>query len=168
MPLVYEELRGLAAAKLAREAAGQTLQPTALVHEAFLRLAEGEFANRPHFLAAAAEAMRRILVDHARAKQAQKRGGQGQRLDLDQEPAITPPLPPAELLALDEALTRLAQEDERAAELVKLHIYVGLSLEEAAEMLGFSRASAYREWDYARAHRQVPRRQLLGQVLSNG
>lgn len=152
LPLVYDELRGLAAAKLAREAAGQTLQPTALVHEAYLRLADGQqFANRPHFFAAAAEAMRRILVDHARAKRAQKRGGLAQRVEPVEDPAVTPPLPPDELLALDEALTRLASEEIQAAEVVKLHVFVGLSLEESAQALGISRATAYREWNYARA-----------------
>ncbi len=169
LPLVYEELRRLAAQKLAYEPPGQTLQPTALVHEAYLRLvasggshAPGKedrgvdtprsplFAGRGHFFAAAAEAMRRILVENARRKKRLKHGGDLRRVDLagrDQAGETDP----ADLLALDDALTRLAQEDAAAAEVVKLRFYAGLSVEEAAEALGLSRASAYRHWTYARA-----------------
>jgi RNA polymerase sigma factor (TIGR02999 family) len=153
LPLVYDELRRLAAQKLAREAPGQTLQPTALVHEAYLRLVDTENAqawnSRGHFFAAAAEAMRRILVDQARRKQSDKRGGRRRRVALDDvEPSYAPP--EADLLDIDEALTRLAGEDPQAAQLVKLRYFGGLSVEEAAEIVGLSRSSAYEHWAYAR------------------
>jgi RNA polymerase sigma factor (TIGR02999 family) len=154
MPIVYDELRKLAAQKLAHERPGQTLQPTALVHEAYLRLfAKGEtqhWDNRGHFFAAAAEAMRRILVESARRKNRVKHGGDWQRVELDDHDV--PVRPPAEeILALDEALTRLTAEDAAAAQVVQLHFFAGLSIEEAAEALGISRATAYRHWTYARA-----------------
>jgi RNA polymerase sigma factor (TIGR02999 family) len=158
LPLVYEELRKLAARKLANEKAGQTLQPTALVHEAYLRLvgsqSEGQepdkWDSRGHFFSAAAEAMRRIMVESARRKKRVKHGGGRQRLDLDEHEV---PIEPAaeEILALDGALTQLAQEDAVAAQVVHLHYFAGASIEEAAEMLGISRATAYRQWNYARA-----------------
>lgn len=153
LPLVYEELRKLAAHKMANERPGHTLQPTALVHEAWLRLggdrASG-FENRGHFFAAAAEAMRRILVESARRKQRLRHGGQLERVDLD---AVELPLslPADELLALDEALDRLATVDARAAEMVKHCFYVGLTQEQAAKELGVSIATAERLWSFARA-----------------
>ena len=156
LPLVYEELRRLAAQRLANEAAGQTLQATALVHEAYVRLVGsddsqvGQWDNLGHFFAAAAEAMRRILIDRARAKGAQKRGGNFRRLRLDQDPLATDDLS-AELLDLDGALTKLASEDPIKAELVKLRFFAGLTLEEAARMLSISPATADRYWSYARA-----------------
>ena len=151
LPLVYEELRQLAARKLGVETPGQTLQPTALVHEAYLRLAGGQkFEGRGHFFAAAAEAMRRILVDNARRKKAVKHGGELRRVELD---GLDVPIrtPPEEVLALDEALTRLAAEDPEAAQVVQLHFFAGLSIEQAAAALGVSRATAYRDWSFARA-----------------
>jgi RNA polymerase sigma factor (TIGR02999 family) len=154
LPLVYDKLRKLAAQKLARETSGQTLQPTALVHEAYLRLVGQEeeqvWDSRGHFFAAAAEAMRRILVENARRKKRCKHGGERRRVDLeDQDLPVRPP--PDEILALDEALTRLAVEDPAAEQVVRLHFFAGLSIEEAAEALGVSRASAYRQWAFARA-----------------
>lgn len=154
LPLVYHELRRLAAQKLAREAPGQTLQATALVHEAYLRLVAGEteprWDSRGHFFAAAAEAMRRILVDNARRKQRLKHGGGREEVELaDQYLAVRET--PEEILDLDEALTRLAEEDAPAAEVVKLHFFAGLSIEETAAALGMARATAYRHWTYARA-----------------
>ncbi len=156
LPLVYEELRRLAAQRLAREAPGQTLQATALVHEAYLRLVGSDdpgWNGRNHFLAAAAEAMRRILVDNARRKKAERRGGGFRRVDLDivDPPADPEGAPADELLALDEALSRLAEQDRVKAELVKLRYYAGLSVEEAGRALGISRATAARYWDYARS-----------------
>ena len=153
LPLVYDELRKLAAQKLAQEKPGQTLQATALVHEAYLRLVDGEPAphwnSRGHFYAAAALAMRRILVDQARRKQADKRGGRRKRVELnDADVAYTPP--EADLLDIDEALTRLAAEDSQAAQLIQLRYFGGLSLEDAAEVVGLSRSSAYEHWAYAR------------------
>ena len=194
LPLVYDELRKLAAAKLAHEKPGQTLQATALVHEAYLRLvgpggkSEGErgregegetdqpfplspsptpplshpspspqspvpspaFHSRGHFFAAAAEAMRRILVENARAKQRLKRGGDGQRVPLAEE-AIAAPEPDERLIALDEALARLEEKDPRKAELVKLRYFAGLTIEQAAEALGIGTSTADRDWSYARA-----------------
>jgi RNA polymerase sigma factor (TIGR02999 family) len=153
LPLVYDELRRLAAQKLAHENPGQTLDATALVHEAYLRLVDGEdqrWDSRGHFFAAAAEAMRRILVENARRKKRERHGGGRQRVDLA-EADPTAPTPPDELLALDEALTRLAEEDPQAAEVVKLRYFTGLSVEEAGQALGISRAQAYRHWTYARA-----------------
>ena len=153
LPLVYEELRKLAASKMAREAPGQTLQPTALVHEAWLKLAgqqNQQFANRAHYFAAAAEAMRRILVDNARRKAARRHGGGQARVDL-QEIQIAAPVADDQLLALNEALDKLAALNQPKAELVKLRYFAGMSLEEAAAMLGISEATAKRWWSYTRA-----------------
>ena len=153
LPLVYEELRRLAAHKMYHEPPGQTLQATALVHEAYIRLVGSEDQNwsgRTHFFAAAAEAMRRILIDNARRKQRLKRGGKQQKVDLDKaEIAIEGPS--INLLALDEALTKLAREDPVKANLVKLHYFAGLTIEQSAEILRISRATAERYWSYARA-----------------
>ena len=153
LPLVYQELRRLAAQKMSREPPGQTLQATALVHEAYLRLVGGEnqnWAGRTHFFAAAAEAMRRILIDNARRKQSLKHGGNRQRVDLDgTDFAIE--LSSEKLIALDEALANLAEEDHTVAELVKLRYFVGLTIEQAAKVLKVSRRTAYRYWAYARA-----------------
>jgi RNA polymerase sigma factor (TIGR02999 family) len=154
LPLVYDELRRLAAQKLAQEKPGQTLQATALVHEVYLRLVDVEKAqhwdSRRHFFAAAAEAMRRILVENARRKRRQKRGGERVRVDLDAAEV------PAErrdddLLAVDEALSRLSEVDANAAELVKLRYFGGMSIPQAAETLGIGARSADRLWAYARA-----------------
>ncbi|HVC95613.1 MAG TPA: sigma-70 family RNA polymerase sigma factor [Pirellulales bacterium] len=154
LPLVYDELRRLAARKLAGETPGQTLDATALVHEAYLRLAGPDdahrYADRGHFFAAAAQAMRRILVDKARRKRREKHGGGGHRVVLD-DALPAPPTAAGELLALDEALTRLAAEDPEAAEVVQLRYFAGLSVQEAARGLGISRATAYRHWTFARA-----------------
>jgi RNA polymerase sigma factor (TIGR02999 family) len=154
LPLVYEELRRLAARKLAHEKPGQTLQATALVHEAYLRLVDLERAphwnSRGHFFAAAAEAMRRILVDQARRKRSKKRGGDRVRLDLDQFAAATSERRDA-VLEIDAALVRLAAADPQAAELVKLRYFAGLSIPEAAAALGISARSADFLWAYARA-----------------
>jgi RNA polymerase sigma factor (TIGR02999 family) len=154
LPLVYDELRKLAAQRLAREKPGQTLQATALVHEAYLRLVDTDkvrhWNSRGHFFAAAAEAMRRILVEQARRKGREKHGGGGQRVTIDGlELAVE--LPVADLLPLDEALTTLAGRDAQAARLVQLHCFAGLSIEEAAEVLGLSPRTAYRDWAFARA-----------------
>ena len=152
LPLVYDELRKLAAHKLAQEKPGQTLQATALVHEAYLRLVDVDRAqhwnSRGHFFAAAAEAMRRILIDNARRKRRPKHGGDRQRVDLDE--SLCESEGEENLLALDDALTRLARQEPRKAELVKLRYFAGLSLEEAAACLGISRATADRYWSYAR------------------
>jgi RNA polymerase sigma factor (TIGR02999 family) len=160
LPLVYDELRQLAAAKLAREKPGQTLQPTALVHEAYLQLVDPAggpvWDSRGHFFAAAAEAMRRILIDNARRKRRQKRGGGLRRVPLD--PAQLSSVSPAEdLLDLNDALESLAAEDAQAAQFVKLRYFAGLSVEEAAEMVGLSRSAACAHWAYARAwlHRRL-------------
>jgi len=153
LTLVYDELRRVAAHKMAHEAPGHTLQPTALVHEAWLHLGGDDqptWQNRAHFFGAAAEAMRRILVDRARAKQALKRGGDLERVDLDAI-ELPSPMPDDELLALDEALNRLATVDTRAAEMVKLCFFVGLTQAEAARELGVSLATAERVWGFARA-----------------
>ena len=154
LPLVYEDLRRLAAQRLAQEKPGQTLQATALVHEAYLRLLGGapdaHWNGRGHFIAAAAEAMRRILVENARRKKSQKRGGRRQRIDLSRAEPLEGADPDA-LLDLDELLTRLAGEDPEAAGVAKLRIFAGLSVEEAAQALSTSRAGAYRQWTYARA-----------------
>jgi RNA polymerase sigma factor (TIGR02999 family) len=154
LPLVYDELRRLAAGYLDRERPGHTLEATALVHEAYLRLVGKEDAarwqGRDHFVATAALAMRRILTDNARRKLRDKRGGDRQRVELSDQP--DPRQREADhVLALDEALTRLAATDAVAAELVQLHTFGGLSVEEAGKQLGLSRASAYREWAFARA-----------------
>jgi RNA polymerase sigma factor (TIGR02999 family) len=151
LPLVYDELRRLAARQLGQEKPGQTLQATALVHEAYLRLVgDQHFANRRHFFAAAAEAMRRILVENARRKKRQKRGGDLQRVDLD-ELALTAPEGDLRLIALDEALARFAGIEPAKAELVKLRWFGGLSLDAAAELLDISPSTADRWWAYARA-----------------
>jgi len=154
LPLVYQELRRLAAHKMSSEAPGHTLQPTALVHEAYLRLVGSDkgqqWDGRGHFFAAAAEAMRRILVESARRKKRLKHGGELQRVDVDAV-ELASPLPDDELLALDEALDRLATLDARAAEVVKLCFFVGLTQEQAAKELGISLATAERLWSFARA-----------------
>ena len=154
LPLVYEELRKLAAQKLAQEAPGQTLQATALVHEAYLRLVDVEqvqhWDSRGHFFAAVAEAMRRILVENARRRRRQKHGGQLRRIDFEEAQSLAEE-PADELLALDEALDQLAAEDPVKAELVKLRCFAGLSHQEAAEALGISRATADRYWAYAKS-----------------
>ena len=151
LPLVYDELRQLAAARLAGEKPGQTLEATALVHEAYLRLVgDQRFADRRHFFRVAAEAMRRILVDHARHKQRLKAGGGRERVPLS-EAELTVEAPADDLVALDEALDRFADIDPVKAELVKLRYFAGLSEEEAAAVLGISRATASRYWTYARA-----------------
>jgi RNA polymerase sigma factor (TIGR02999 family) len=168
LPLVYDELRKLAAQKLAQEKPGQTLQATALVHEAYLRLVDAEQArhwnSRGHFFAAAAEAMRRILVDGARRKRAEKRGGGGNRVDLAQAEAVAT-TPPDDLLALDEALDRLTRHDALSGQLVKLHYFAGLTVEHAAEALGLSRATAYRQMTFARAWLRC---QMSGEGASMG
>jgi RNA polymerase sigma factor (TIGR02999 family) len=157
--VVYEELRRLAAQKLAHEKPGQTLNATGLVHEAYLRLFGGDaqgdaeqqhWDGRGHFFAAAAEAMRRILIENARRKKRVKHGGDRQRVDLLEEDLAIQDAPD-ELVALDAALVNLALEDPAAAQLVKLRVFTGLSIEQAGEVLGFSRATAYRHWNYARA-----------------
>ncbi len=154
LPLVYQELRTLAAQKLAHEKPGQTLQATALVHEAYLRLVGAPQAQpwngRGHFFAAAAEAMRRILVDAARSKDSLKRGAGGRRHPLDEASLVSPPVD-EDILAVNEALDRLAATDREAAELVKLRFFAGLTAEQAAEALGVSARSADRIWAYARA-----------------
>jgi RNA polymerase sigma factor (TIGR02999 family) len=151
LPLVYAELRRLAGVRLATEKPGQTLQPTALVHEAYLRLVgDQHFSGRGHFIAAAAEAMRRILVEHARSKKTHKRGGTRRRVDLSRAEPLEQADPDV-LLDLDELLTLLAAEDPEAAGVAKLCLFAGLSVEEAAQALSTSRASAYRQWTYARA-----------------
>jgi RNA polymerase sigma factor (TIGR02999 family) len=153
LPLVYEELRRLAAQKMSQEHPGQTLQATALVHEAYVRLVGQEvqdWNSRTHFFTAAAQAMRRILIDNARRKQRLKHGGGRQKIDLqDIEPAIE--VPSDDLIALDEALTRLAQKDKVKADLVKLRYFAGLTLEQAADLLGLSERTAKRYWAHARA-----------------
>jgi RNA polymerase sigma factor (TIGR02999 family) len=154
LPLVYEELRQLAAQKLAGEKPGQTLQATALVHEAYLRLADAEKApcwhSRGHFFAACAEAMRRILIDQARRKQSRRHGGGRKREDVGHV-EIAAPEPSLDLLALDEALERFAKVDEFKARLVKLRYFAGLTIPQAAEALGISATTADRYWAYARA-----------------
>ena len=161
LPLVYEELRRLAAYKMAGEASGHTLQATALVHEAWLRLAgpsPPNWQNRAHFFAAAAEAMRRILVEHARRKQSLKRGGGAAREELH-ESALVLAAPADELLAVHEALDNLATKDSQAAELVKLRYFVGMTMEEASAAMGLAPRTAARLWTYAKAwlHREITR-----------
>ena len=153
LPLIYEELRRLATHKMAYEAPGQTLQPTALVHEAWLRLVgDGDpgWQNRAHFFGAAAEAMRRILIENARRKKALRHGAGQARLDV-QELEIAAPAPDDQMLAIDEALNKLAAQDMEKAELVKLRYFAGMTIEEAAGVLGISEATAKRWWVYARA-----------------
>ena len=162
LPLVYDELRKLAAARMAREAPGHTLQPTALVHEAWLRLSgdadPAHFDNRGHFFAAAAEAMRRILIDSARRKDAKKRGAGLQRVNLD-DVDVAAKADDNTLLRLDEALEKLAKEDPPSAELVKLRFFAGLTTEQAAAALGISERTARRYWVFARAslHHELQR-----------
>lgn len=154
LPMVYEELRKLAAAKLSYEQPGQTLQPTMLVHEAFLRLVDVDepqmWNSRGHFFAAAAEAMRRILVENARRKQSLRRGGDRQRMDVDLADLVTTDRHD-ELLALDEVLTQLEQQWPEKAELVKLRYFAGLTMTEAAQVMKVSVATAERHWTFARA-----------------
>jgi RNA polymerase sigma factor (TIGR02999 family) len=158
LPLVYDELRKLAAQNLAQEKPGQTLDATALVHEAYLRLianepdaqAQENWANRSHFFAAAAEAMRRILVEQARRRHAAKRGGQANQVELD-ESAIAAPEPTLDVLALHDALDHLEKVDSKAADLVKLRFFAGLNMSEAADVLGMSVRSAHDLWAYARS-----------------
>jgi RNA polymerase sigma factor (TIGR02999 family) len=153
-PLVYDELRRLAARELAREGARQTPQATALVHEAYLRLVgpdqDPSWENRGHFFAAAAEAMRRILIDRARDRKRLKRGGGRRRQELDLEAILEVEAPPDDLIDLDEAIARLAGVDAQAAALVKLHLFAGLTVEHAAAALGISRRTAERDWTFAR------------------
>ena len=155
LPMVYEELRKLAAAKLAHEKPGQTLQATALVHEAYLRLVDQttspQWDNQRHFFAAAAEAMRRILIERARQKKSLKRGGELDRIELaGNEPAFLP-LACDDIMALDEAIQKLAEKDARKAELVKLRFFAGLTIAQAANALGVSTSTAENDWTYARA-----------------
>lgn len=160
LPLVYKELRKLAAQKLAHERPGQTLTATALVHEAYVRLAGGgdepKWESRGHFFKAASEAMRRILVERARKRNALRRGGDRQRQEMD-EITLTVAPPAGDILALDEALAKLTLHEERKAELVKLRYFSGLTIEQAAQMLGISTATAERDWAYARAwlHQEI-------------
>lgn len=153
LPLIYEELRILAAQKMSHEPSGQTLQATALVHEAYIRLVGEEARNwdsRGHFFAAAAEAMRRILVENARRKKSSKHGGDKLKVDLDHaELAIEEPS--EDLIALDEAMTKLSETDPGVSDLVKLRYFAGLTIEQAAEFLGLSRRTAVDHWAYARA-----------------
>jgi RNA polymerase sigma factor (TIGR02999 family) len=159
LPLVYQELRLLAAQKLSHEKPGQTLQATALVHEAYLRLLGPEatqWRSRPHFFHAAAEAMRRILIDNARRKQSLKHGGNHRRVELNEDPAIDHQHG-EDLLALNDALERLEQHDSTAAELIKLRYFSGLTLEQVAQVQGYTRRTASNHWAYARAwlHREL-------------
>ena len=167
LPLVYDELRKLAAQKLAREKPGQTLQATALVHEAYLRLVDGkkiqQWNSRGHFFAAAAEAMRRILVENARRKKSAKAGGHRRRVALsDVEPAIEGPR--VDLLALDEALALLEAKDKRKAAVVKLRFFAGLTSGQAAEALGISPATAENDWAYAKTWLRVSMRDDRGEA----
>lgn len=160
IPLVYQELRKLAAQKMAREQPGHTLQATALVHEAWLRLgadAQPGWQNRAHFFAAASEAMRRILVERVRRKHREKRGGGAEHVDVDELEIAAPLGNEEEALAVHEALDRLAAQDARKAEVVKLRYFVGFSFEETAEVLGISVPTAKRDWAYARAwlHQEI-------------
>jgi RNA polymerase sigma factor (TIGR02999 family) len=154
LPLVYEELRRLAASRMAQESSGHTLQPTALVHEAWLRLISGEdkglFANRAHFFGAASEAMRRILIDRARAKSSHKRGGRWERTNLENID-VAADADAETLLLVDEAVKKLQAQDPRAAELVNLRFFGGLTLEDAGKVLGISERTARRTWAFARA-----------------
>jgi RNA polymerase sigma factor (TIGR02999 family) len=167
LPLVYEELRVLAAQRLSQESPGQTLQATALVHEAYLRLVGTErqdWASRGHFFKAAAEAMRRILIDNARRKKSLKRGGGRRPVDLDEFLAVDEARQAEEMLALDEALTKLAKQDPTKADLVKLRYFAGLTIEQAAKALDISHATAERYWDYARSWLRVE----IGQIGETG
>jgi len=159
LPLIYDELRKLATQKLAGEKPGQTLQPTALVHEAYVRLVSGDqirdWDGRGHFFAAAAEAMRRILIDRARHKQTRKAGGERRRLDLDDIEQSFGDECGDDLLALDEALRQLEVKDSRKAELVKLRFFAGLTAEQSAAVLGVSTSTAEKDWAYARSWLRV-------------
>lgn len=165
LPLVYEELRKLATVRMANESAGHTLQPTALVHEAWLRLvgndAQVTFANRAHFFSAAAEAMRRILIERARRKSAGKRGGDWQRIDLDKVD-IAADADDDTLLLVNEALEKLAREDANAAQIATLRFFGGLTLEEAAQAMGVTERTANRYWAFARVWLFDEMRQALG------
>jgi RNA polymerase sigma factor (TIGR02999 family) len=158
LPLVYDELRKLAAAKMAQEKPGQTLQATALVHEAYIRLVDTEEArhwgSRGHFFAAAAEAMRRILVDNARRKRSLKAGGAMRRVDLD-DAELAIDHAPDDLLALDDALTKLAGQNQEAADFAKLRLFAGMAVDEAADNLGVSRRTGFYRWTYARAFLRI-------------
>ena len=155
IPLVYDELRQLAKAKLSSEKPGQTLQATALVHEAFVRLVDQDNAqqwdDQRHFFAAAAESMRRILIDRARQKQSLKRGGNRDRVELSDAEPLVLPVACGDILGLDEALTKLEREDARKAQLIKLRFFAGLTVAEAAKTLGISTSTAENDWTYARA-----------------
>jgi RNA polymerase sigma factor (TIGR02999 family) len=155
LAIVYDELRRLAAQKLAHEKPGQTLDPTALVHEAYLRLfSNGEsphWQDRRHFFGSAAEAMRRILIESARRKKRLRHGGDRRQVEMPVQKLVLVQEAPEDLLALDEALVKLGLEDPAAAQLVKLRYFTGLSIEQAAEILGWSRATAYENWNYAKA-----------------
>jgi len=166
LPVVYEELRLLAAQKMSHERPGQTLQATALVHEAYIRLVGPEaqsWDSRGHFFAAAAEAMRRILIENARRKKRLRHGGNHQRVEM-QDADLAVQAPPDELIALDEALTKLAEQEPVVAELVKMRYFAGLTLEQAAEILGIARRTADRYWAYARAwlHREITKADTPG------
>jgi RNA polymerase sigma factor (TIGR02999 family) len=150
LPQVYDELRRLAAAKLAHEPAGHTLDATALVHEAYLRLGNAAFADRSGFLRAAAVAMQRILVDHARQKRAAKRGGDARKFEVDDSDRSVS-LDPDTLLDIDEALAKLATEDADAADVARMRLFAGISIDEISQAIGVSRATAFREWAYARS-----------------
>ena len=156
-PLVYSELHRLAAGRMAREREGHTLQATALVHEAWLRLGDGVFANRAHFFGAAASAMRQILVDRARRKLSKKAGGRTDHVDIDEIEIAAPVGNEEEVLSVNEALDQLAAVHPQLAELVKLRYFVGLTFDEVAELMGMSATSAKRDWDYARGwlHRRI-------------
>ncbi|WP_145422499.1 ECF-type sigma factor [Planctomycetes bacterium K23_9] len=155
LPIVYEELRRMAAGKMAHEKSGHTLQPTALVHEAFMRLVGGErpqsWDGRGHFFAAAAESMRRILIESARRRNAQKRGGNLVRCELMEDDAVTDSTDDESLLSLDQALTKLETEDTKLAKLVELRYFTGMTIDETAEVLGVSPRTVKRNWSYARA-----------------
>ena len=160
LPLVYHELRTLAAARLAREKPGQTLQATALVHEAYVRMVDVDkaqrFNSRGHFFAAASEAMRRILVENARRKQRIKHGGELEQVDIEID-GLSTRMAPEELIALNEALEKLEQQDPIEAQLVTLRYFGGMTIEQASEVLGISRVTAHRYWTYSRAflHQQI-------------
>jgi RNA polymerase sigma factor (TIGR02999 family) len=167
LPLVYDELRKLAAAKLAGEKPGQTLQATALVHEAYIRLVDQttpqQWENSRHFFAAAAESMRRILVERARQKRSLKRGGHHKRVDLDAVEPIVLPITCDDILGLEEALQKLEQTDARKAELVKLRFFVGLTVVQAAQALGISATTAENDWTYVRCWLRL---EMAGEKIS--
>ncbi len=172
LPLVYEELRKLAAARMANEAPGDTLQPTALVHEAWLRLMGDKtphYQNRAHFFAAAAEAMRRILIDKARRKRRARHGGGQERVDLSEAESMAS-MPDDQVLVIDEALDKLAEHSKAEADLVKLRYFVGMTLEEAAQALGISARSADNYWAHARAwlFREIRRQEQTTRTAASG